>query len=243
MVHRFGMQPAHACSPLLLVLAVASARRVLLLRDMCALLRLLLAQLLLHSGTIGAKVAIIGGGIGGASSAYFLRKLTPPGTELVLHLFNHGPVGGRVATVQMQHDGKDRMFEAGGSVIHQANAYIKRWMKEFGRVATVQMQHDGKDRMFEAGGSVIHQANAYIKRWMKEFGKYFDLHEKDTPDDYGTSGIWDGSRFVFMKSSWYIMTVLRALQHYGLSTLKNRLETAAFLADFRNIYKLLDTIQ
>lgn len=40
---------------------------------------------------------------------------------------------GRVTTVRMQHDGKERIFEAGGSVMHPANIYLKRWLKEFGK--------------------------------------------------------------------------------------------------------------
>ncbi|KAM3725832.1 Prenylcysteine oxidase [Dirofilaria immitis] len=78
------------------------------------------------------KIAIIGGGIGGASSAYFLRTLVPSEANIEINLFNHGNIGGRLTTVQMPYNGKIRMFEAGGSVLHPANLYLKNWMEKFG---------------------------------------------------------------------------------------------------------------
>ncbi|OZC07415.1 prenylcysteine oxidase [Onchocerca flexuosa] len=41
-------------------------------------------------------------------------------------------VSGRLTTVQMPYNGKMRMFEAGGSILHPANIYFKTWMEKFG---------------------------------------------------------------------------------------------------------------
>ncbi len=73
-----------------------------------------------------AKVAIIGGGIGGCSAAYFLNK--NGGEALEIHLFNDGVIGGRCAVIDF--DGKT--YEAGGSVIHTSNKYLVDFRKEFG---------------------------------------------------------------------------------------------------------------
>ncbi|XP_047960485.1 farnesylcysteine lyase [Salvia hispanica] len=80
---------------------------------LCAIL---LSQSLAHSHT----VCIIGGGIGGASVAHFLRHYSPPGAISQITLFErHGVVGGRLATVTIAGE----TFEAGGSIIHPKNYY------------------------------------------------------------------------------------------------------------------------
>ncbi|MCP9265798.1 hypothetical protein DINM_021187 [Dirofilaria immitis] len=62
----------------------------------------------------------------------FLRTLVPSEANIEINLFNHGNIGGRLTTVQMPYNGKIRMFEAGGSVLHPANLYLKNWMEKFG---------------------------------------------------------------------------------------------------------------
>ncbi|CAG9530183.1 unnamed protein product [Cercopithifilaria johnstoni] len=146
---------------------------------------------------ISLKIAIIGGGIGGASSAYFLRALAPSETNIEIRLFNQGNIGGRLTTVEMQYNGKKRMFEAGGSVLHPANLYFKNWMEKFG------------------------------------------LH-KNKPHKRGIMGIWNGQEFVFLKSSWYLITFYRLLKRYGFDQLKSHFEIRSLLSDFENIYAMLD---
>ena len=75
-----------------------------------------------------AKVAIIGGGIGGCSAAYFLRK--NGGEALDIQVFNDGEIGGRCAVIEI--DGKTH--EAGASVIHTSNKYLVDFKKEFGEL-------------------------------------------------------------------------------------------------------------
>ncbi|KAL3982696.1 Prenylcysteine lyase family protein [Acanthocheilonema viteae] len=163
---------------------------------MFSLLPAFILFLIFPSG-ISLKVAIIGGGIGGASSAYFLRTLAPSETNIEIHLFNQGSIGGRLTTVQMQYNGEERIFEAGGTILHPANLYFKNWIEKFG------------------------------------------LH-KNKPHENGIMGIWNGEEFVFLKSSWYLITFYRLLKRYGFDLLKGHFEISSLLSDFENIYAMLD---
>ena len=74
-----------------------------------------------------AKVAIIGGGIGGCSAAYFLNELC--GDAVDIHVFNDDPVaGGRCAVIELEGN----TYEAGGAVIHDSNKYLVGFREKFG---------------------------------------------------------------------------------------------------------------
>lgn len=64
------------------------------------------------------RIAVIGAGIGGTSSAYYLRQLF--GHQANIDIYEAKEVGGRLATVYMA--GQD--IEAGGSIIHPRNNYM-----------------------------------------------------------------------------------------------------------------------
>jgi len=68
------------------------------------------------------KVAIIGGGIGGASVAYFLSQRLP-GVDVTV--FEMDRVGGRLDTVDIA----DRRYEVGGSIIHSANKLMVDYLE------------------------------------------------------------------------------------------------------------------
>ncbi|XP_059114125.1 prenylcysteine oxidase 1 [Peromyscus eremicus] len=72
------------------------------------------------------RIAIVGAGIGGTSSAYYLRKKF--GKDVKIDVFEREEVGGRLATLKVEgHD-----YESGGSVIHPLNLHMKRFVKELG---------------------------------------------------------------------------------------------------------------
>lgn len=74
--------------------------------------------------------AIIGGGIGGTSCAYFLKEMFK---DLVnLDIYEGNKVGGRLATVIMS-DGNE--YETGGSVIHQRNKYMSNFVSYLGKLS------------------------------------------------------------------------------------------------------------
>ena len=68
------------------------------------------------------KVAVIGGGIGGTSVAYFLSQRLP-GADVTV--FEMGRVGGRLDTVDIA----DRRYEVGGSIIHSANKLMVEYLE------------------------------------------------------------------------------------------------------------------
>ena len=73
-----------------------------------------------------AKIAIIGGGVGGCSAAYFLNR--EGGSNLDIHVFNDGDIGGRCAVVEFEGEA----YEAGAAVIHSSNRYLLQIKDEFG---------------------------------------------------------------------------------------------------------------
>lgn len=78
------------------------------------------------SVTAPAKIAVIGGGIGGTSTAYFLQQLF--GDNAIIDLYESGTVGGRLATIPIA----GHNYEVGGSIIHPKNQYMVDFASMFG---------------------------------------------------------------------------------------------------------------
>ena len=82
------------------------------------------------------KVAVIGYGVGGTATAYFLRELL--GDSVELHVFSDGRVGGRTGIVKFS----GKSFEAGASIIHKKNRYMSALSAKFGKTfATESMKN------------------------------------------------------------------------------------------------------
>ena len=73
--------------------------------------------------------AVVGAGIGGSATAYYLRKEFGAGVKI--DVFEPGEVGGRLATVKIG----DYEYETGGSVIHPLNLHMKEFIERLGNVA------------------------------------------------------------------------------------------------------------
>ncbi|XP_033751430.1 prenylcysteine oxidase-like [Pecten maximus] len=71
-------------------------------------------------------IAIVGGGIGGTSTAYFMREQF--GSEAVIDVYEKNTIGGRLATVNIN----SRDYESGGSIIHPENLYMVNFTKILG---------------------------------------------------------------------------------------------------------------
>ncbi|XP_050441089.1 prenylcysteine oxidase 1-like [Adelges cooleyi] len=69
------------------------------------------------------NIAIIGGGIGGTSCAYFLKQIF--NDNVSIDLYEGDTIGGRLATVALK-DGNE--YEAGGSIIHERNRYMSSFV-------------------------------------------------------------------------------------------------------------------
>lgn len=72
----------------------------------------------------------MGGGIGGTSTAYFLRQLF--GKEAKIDIFEKRQVGGRLTTIKIG----DNQIEAGGTLIHPKNMYMVNFTKLLGKILT-----------------------------------------------------------------------------------------------------------
>ena len=71
-------------------------------------------------------LGIIGGGIGGASAAHFIRQLF--GDDVTVELYEADEIGGRLRSIEV--DG--RMYEAGGSIMHPENFYMVNFTRNLG---------------------------------------------------------------------------------------------------------------
>lgn len=73
------------------------------------------------------RIAIIGGGIAGSASAYFLRELF--GETAHIAVFEKSDrIGGRLSTLTCFGE----KFESGGSIIHPDNLYMRRFAELLG---------------------------------------------------------------------------------------------------------------
>nr|CAD7201263.1 unnamed protein product [Timema douglasi] len=73
------------------------------------------------------EAAIIGGGIGGTSAAFFIYDLFGSnGAQIDLYESNR--IGGRLATIEVNN----QKYEAGGSILHPRNKYMSDFVKLFG---------------------------------------------------------------------------------------------------------------
>lgn len=70
--------------------------------------------------------AVVGAGIGGSATAHFLRQHFGP--EVQVDVFEKGEVGGRLATVTVNHND----YESGGSIIHSLNLHMQEFVKQLG---------------------------------------------------------------------------------------------------------------
>ncbi|NWT16772.1 PCYOX oxidase, partial [Vireo altiloquus] len=92
--------------------------------------------------------AVVGGGIGGSASAYFLRQKF--GRNVQLHVLEKAEVGGRLHTLDVE----GAAYEAGGCVIHPLNLHMKHFVKELGLSAvsvedTLAGVYNGEEFVFE----------------------------------------------------------------------------------------------
>ena len=71
--------------------------------------------------SISISVHISCAGIGGSTAAYFLTR----SEELAVTVFERDEVGGRAATVEINK----RKYEAGGSIIHNSNRFMRDFVE------------------------------------------------------------------------------------------------------------------
>ncbi|CAH8494669.1 unnamed protein product [Heterobilharzia americana] len=143
------------------------------------------------------RVAIVGGGIGGVSSAYYLRQLF--GKNVSIALFEKsGRIGGRMKTVPFCGE----ICESGASLIHSSNRYMMSFARKFKLPIKKVIKTNHHLFLFDVGYkqvfSDIHQkpnnftslrllvgygystllTNIYITRKLHEFKKIYHLQDQ-----------------------------------------------------------------
>ena len=83
-------------------------------------------MIIIYTNYLPYTSAIIGAGIGGASSAHYLRQLFGPKVDIAI--YEDVSVGGRLANIKVA----GQEFEAGGSMIHDQNMYMVNFTRLLG---------------------------------------------------------------------------------------------------------------
>ncbi|KAM6341860.1 prenylcysteine oxidase 1 [Podargus strigoides] len=110
------------------------------------------------------RIAVVGGGIGGAAAAYFLRQKFGSGVRV--EVLEKAAVGGRLATLEVE----GVAYEAGGSVLHPLNLHMKHFVKELGlSVAPVPGSLSG---VYNGEEFVFEESSWYIINLLKLLWHY-----------------------------------------------------------------------
>ncbi|KAK4469598.1 hypothetical protein MN116_007134 [Schistosoma mekongi] len=143
------------------------------------------------------RVAVVGGGIGGASSAYYLRKIF--GNKVSITLFEKsGRIGGRIKAIPFGGE----TCESGASSIHPSNKYILSFARQFKiplspinttdqRLLLFQenykpafsnvtslTQFTAKARLYWRYGFNLFTSNLYLRNKIREFTKIYTLQNR-----------------------------------------------------------------
>ncbi|KAI4497452.1 hypothetical protein M0802_007463 [Mischocyttarus mexicanus] len=137
------------------------------------------------------RIAVIGGGIGAASTTHFLTELF--NNDLKIDLYETNKIGGRLATIKID----DNEYEAGGSVIHSENKYMQKFLHLLGMEHKPKREHrfaiwNGTDIIFEESNSKIFtlaklmykyglqpfKLNSYVDSIVADFSKIYHLQDK-----------------------------------------------------------------
>ncbi|XP_072923791.1 prenylcysteine oxidase 1-like [Hemitrygon akajei] len=110
------------------------------------------------------KIAIIGAGVGGSSSAYFLRQKF--GHDVEIDVYEKGAIGGRLATITVngQH------YEIGGSVLHPLNLYMQEFVKQLGLKHRKSVPE--KVAIFNGEHFVFEETDWYLQDLFKLWWRY-----------------------------------------------------------------------
>ena len=159
----------------------------------------------------GPRIAIVGGGIGGSSAAYFARQVF--GSSSSIDVFEKtNRVGGRLATVEIG----GHWYEAGGSIIHPANKYMDSFVKDLGEITVrwlgggggffftgilVQLPksnlfftfplHNNTSIILLALLEILCRLKVFFKKWSRNLQNFeFWSLKVDSLDTSGTEGIF-----------------------------------------------------
>lgn len=147
-----------------------------------------------------ARVAVVGGGVGGATAAYFLREMVQD--RIDIHVYEKDHLGGRARS--FEYEGK--IYELGASIAYHGNRYIRDLTDEVGLKrhklrddGTKLMIFDGQKFVFQEGmiwpltawrivkryGMVPLSFGRYAKKvFLKHFIKIYQLQDNGEAYDH-----------------------------------------------------------
>ncbi|KAL2094609.1 hypothetical protein ACEWY4_009328 [Coilia grayii] len=137
---------------------------------------LLHLQILTYIGVLGesgfaqldgappSRIAVIGAGIGGTATAHFLRQHFGP--EVRIDVFEKGTVGGRLATVTVNHHD----YESGGSIIHSLNLHMQDFVKQLG--LKYRRNVAGKTAVFNGHEFILEETDWYLLDLFRLWWRY-----------------------------------------------------------------------
>lgn len=114
------------------------------------------------------KIAVVGAGIGGTATAYYLRQEFGPGVKI--DVFESGAIGGRLETVKIG----DYEYEVGGAIIHPLNLHMKHFVDRLGispkkDVPSKMAIFNGKELTFEESDWFIINLLRFLWRYGLNF--------------------------------------------------------------------------
>ncbi|SCZ91966.1 BZ3500_MvSof-1268-A1-R1_Chr5-3g08251 [Microbotryum saponariae] len=161
------------------------------------------------------KIAIIGAGAGGSSSAFFLSHFAAAqnGLETAVTIYERsGFIGGRSFPVRPWLDDPYQI------------------PNDFGRDENEELI----DPPVECGASIFAEANENLHK----AARVFNLTLKDHGGEPGGMAIWDGSKFVFTESKgWGWWDNAKMLIRYGRAPLTMRSLVKTTVDNFLGLYK------
>ncbi|KAG7476658.1 hypothetical protein MATL_G00085190 [Megalops atlanticus] len=110
------------------------------------------------------RIAVIGAGIGGTATAYFLRQEF--GTGVKIDVFESGTVGGRLATEEI--GGAE--YETGGSVLHPLNLHMKHFVDRLG--LSQRSDVPGKMAIFDGEQLSFQESDWFIINFLRMLWQY-----------------------------------------------------------------------
>lgn len=137
----------------------------------CCLLLVLLSSLsaIGDSGpqldaTPPSKIAVVGAGIGGTAAVHYLRQHFGP--EVQLDVYEKGEVGGRLATITVNHND----YESGGSIIHSLNLHMQEFVKQLG--LKYRRSVAGKTAVFDGEQVILEETDWYLLDLFRIWWRY-----------------------------------------------------------------------
>lgn len=115
-------------------------------------------------GAPPSKIAVVGAGIGGSATAHFLRQHFGP--EVQVDVFEKGAVGGRLATVTVNHND----YESGGSIIHSLNLHMQEFVKQLG--LKYRRSVAGKTAVFNGEQVILEETDWYLLDLFRLWWRY-----------------------------------------------------------------------